>query len=195
MYQVGDTAMTVGSGILGKGAEAVFAPKTDLFHGLMIGPNIPDEDDYFILESIGTGVRIGRLSWYGGEIAAIFRINHPDSYRIGMEAWDEFTNFGRWGYDYVFFMYLPGDLIRVETRILLKEHRLRRIQPREMPFRTNHSLYCTEGICTSYRKAGWPIVEPGVTPIPAAIVQSYLDGKLIPIPIEDKYMNKYVEVK
>jgi hypothetical protein len=195
MYQVGDMPMTIGTGILGKGAEAIFDPPTNLFHGLMIGEYIPEEDDYQILESIASGVRTGRLSWYGGEIATIFRINHPDSAKIGRRAWDEFTNFGRWGYDYVFYLYLPGDLIGTEIKIIQKEHRVRRIQPRELPFRANHSLYCTEGLCTAYRKSGWPIVEPGVTPIPAAIVQSFIDNKLTKVPIEAKYFKKYVEVK
>ena len=62
-YQPGDIVGVTG-GLFVRAASRIFAPRTTLYHFLVIGEAIPEEDDYMIFEAIASGVRVGRLSWY-----------------------------------------------------------------------------------------------------------------------------------
>lgn len=176
----GDIIMVEGGtmSVFSKAAYLIFNPSTRLFHGLGCGVYMPDKDDYKIQESISSGVRGGYLSWYADDLYVVFRQVIPDVEAKGIIADEEFTGFGRWGYDYPFFFQLAYDIPRVFIKNLIKEHRFRRIRPEELKFVKNRALYCTEGINASWAKASCPIVPEGVNPIPAAIAQAYIDGRL-----------------
>lgn len=159
----------------------IFSPKTDLYHFLIIGHHImsENEDDYEIYESINSGVRMGRLSWYDGDSYSVFRLNHPDSHVLGLKACNEASNFGRWGYDFLMFPYLAFHLGRVFIKNIICERKIRRISPRELPYWDNHGLICTEFAARVWWKGGVMPIPHGEIPLPASFQQAVIDGKLI----------------
>lgn len=183
MVECGDKSL------FGVAASQIFYPRTRLFHGLMIGDYMPDRNDYKIQESISSGVRGGYLSWYSDKLYVVMRQNIPDVEELGKQADDEFTGFGRWGYDFAFFFQLAYDVPRVFVRNFIRERRFRRIRPDELKFVKNRSLYCTEGVNASWAAVGHPVVPEGINPIPSAIVQAFIDErlKLVAVNVPKKY--------
>jgi len=187
-YQAGDFVGVLG-GAISHASYAIFTPPTRLFHFLDIGDYIPEEDDHEILEAIASGVRTGRLSWYKNDLYVVFRLNDPDAKEIGQSGHRIASKFGRWGYDYGMYGHLLIDLIRIYSRILVREHHLRRIRPEELPYHENHAFVCTEFENATKREVKHPIIPPGVNPFPAGYVQAYLDGKIkvVGVNIPEKY--------
>ncbi len=177
-YLTGDIVGVKG-GLMSKLTEKIFDPSTRLYHFLIIGDYIPEDDDYEIYESIASGVRVGRLSWYSQDSYTVFRLNDPEVFDLGKKARNEASNFGRWGYDYLMYMHILVDMVKIWIRMLFKEHHLRRVKPQELPYHENHAFICTEFANAVYRKGGRPPIPYGVNPLPAGYIQALTDRKLI----------------
>ncbi len=176
-YQAGDIVGVLG-GALSQASYRIFEPPTRLFHFLIVGEYIPNEDDYVIYEAIGSGVRTGRLSWYAEDLYVVFRLTDPQSRKLGVQACREASRFGRWGYDYLMYLYLLLDLPVVIIRNLLKERRLRRVRPDELPYHENHAFICTEFAAAVWREVGRDVIQKGVIPLPAGYIEAYKAGRL-----------------
>ncbi len=190
-YQAGDIVGVLG----GAGAEVtsrIFEPKTRLYHFLIIGDYLTDEDDYEIYEAIASGVRTGRLSWYAEDLYVVFRLNDPDSEKLGKRAAQEASAFGRWGYDYVMYLYIALDLARIYGRMIFKERRVRRVRPGELTYRENHAFICTEFANVCYRSGGRPPIPKGETPLPAGYIEAYKDGKLLRVGANTPAKYRYI---
>ncbi len=176
-YQAGDIVGVMG-GAMSQLTSRIFAPRTRLYHFLIIGDYIPQEDDYVIYEAIASGVRTGRLSWYAEDLYVVFRIGDPQSATLGLKASREASAFGRWGYDFLMYPLIVKDLLGIYARMIFKERKLRRVRPEELTYRENHAFICTEFANACYRSGERPPVPQGETPIPASYIKAYLDGKL-----------------
>ena len=180
-YQYGDMVGVEG-GNMSQLSEAIFEPPTRLYHFLVIDRYIESEGDYEIHEAIASGVRSGRLSWYKDDLYVVFRHNAllGDEYVAGLgeQACEKASDFGRWGYDYLMYLYLLYDVPRVVLRNLVKERRLRRIRPDELPYRENHdSAICTVFANFVWRQVGFPVMGR-VPALPAGYIQAYYDRRL-----------------
>ncbi len=69
-----DIGATRGSGPLLWLSQHLIEPKTDRIHFFVIGDYLPWDNDYVILESIGKGIAVGRLSYYAPEDVEIYRV-------------------------------------------------------------------------------------------------------------------------
>lgn len=161
----------------------VFRPATRLFHFLLVGDYIEDENDYVILESIGSGVRIGRLSWYKSKEYVVFRVNHPDSAVLGRKALLYASKFGRFKYDYRLLLRIFLSVLHCWIGQLIKEHRIRRIHPREMKFASNSRFLCTELVKDTWRLVKVAVLPRGYAALPASYIQAFYELKLILVDI------------
>ena len=195
-YQPGDIVGVLG-GAMSQLSRRIFTPETALYHFLIIGQFIPEEDDYEIFEAIASGVRTGRLSWYVQDLYIVFRLNDPESVKLGRRSAREASAFGRWGYDYIMFFFILLDLVCIYSRMLFKERRIRRVRPAELTYRENHAFICTEFANAVYRAGGRPPIPIGVTPIPAGYIEAYNCGKLVKVGenIPAKYRELYLSGK
>lgn len=169
----------VEGGAMSYASQAIFTPPTRLYHFLVIGQYIPEDDDYVILEAIASGVRVGRLSWYKDDLYVVFRVNDPDAEELGRRACYLASQFGRWGYDYMMYLHLGYHVPRVILLNLIKERRFRRIKPSEIPYYENHAVICTEFANALWRQVGRPPIAGGVNPFPAGYIEAYLARKLV----------------
>ena len=170
-YRAGDIVGVPADHRLARLCYHVFRPHTKLFHWLIIYEYIPEEQDYIILESIRKGVTVGRLSRYQGSGYRVFRpaVSNPD---IGRRACHELTRYGRNGYDWLILLTLPFDCLRIIIRQLIIERRLHPIRPCELPYRVDHRLTCTEAANLGWTRVGYPVIPPGVFPLPAAFLEA-----------------------
>lgn len=144
------------------------APYTDKFHFLLLGEYIAEEDDWVIYESLMTkGMRVGRLSWYGGRNAQIFRAANKS---FGELIVHEATIYGRSDYDHLLIFKLSGDVIGFWWK-----HGPRRVPYYALRDRPNSSLVCVELITKSYEKY-WRLVAKGIAASPSAIINAYHSG-------------------
>ncbi|GAH41697.1 unnamed protein product [marine sediment metagenome] len=109
-----DIGATRGSGPLRWISQHLIEPKTDRIHFFIIGDYLPWDKDHVILESIGKGIAVGRLSFYKPEDVEIYRVvlSETPEQRLGnrkveeihevrRRAAAELTRFGRARYDYI----------------------------------------------------------------------------------------------
>ncbi len=171
-YQAGDIVLVLGNGFVGTAGYTIFTPATHVDHALIIGPYIELKNDYEILEALPSGVRTGRLSWYDGDRYVVTRVTDVEAQTKGAEAFLEASEFGRWGYDFPFYLYLVGDLFRIFTLMVFKEHRIRRVHASELPYREDHAFICTELAKAIWQIVGYDIVPSRVTSIPSALVEA-----------------------
>ena len=155
----------------------ILTPKTEWFHHFIIRSYITDEDDYEIMESIGSGVRHGRLSWY--KVYEVYRLDDPDAVGRGPVACQKFSRYGRAPYDFVLFTKLLAGVVRVVSRNLVKEHRLRKIHCAELPYARDDHFVCTETVYEVTYLMGDPILPWYVVSLPPAIQEVINSGKLI----------------
>lgn len=148
---------------------ALVKPYIYAFHFLLIGPYIKYEEDWVIYESIGSGVRVGRLSWYRGKQATVFR---PTKSKVGKVAVNWATIYGRCGYDYLLLLKLFWFGIKY-----LFTHGFKPIPYDKIPDFPDRTLICVELVTKAYERC-WPLVPEGVAATPAAIKAAELNGKL-----------------
>lgn len=159
-------------GLSPKGFEkllvGLIAPKVNVYHHVILGSFVEDEEDWVIYESMPTGVKVGRLSWYKDQKIKVYRYDE----KIGKKAVNRATLFGRRGYDFI----LPAKLLMIGIWYWLRNGF--RLVPydllKDMP---NSAMLCTELVVEAYRPFV-KIVPDGIAATPSAIEQARIDGIL-----------------
>jgi len=179
----GDIAGVKGRGLLLWLSQHLLKPKTDRVHFFIIGDYLPWDDDYVILESIGKGIAVGRLSFYDPENLEIYRVNlseDPESeveilegMNLRRQAAAELSRLGRARYDYILIIQLL-----LGALVLLLKGKLPPWQSGEFPYGRDKSYICTEAAAESWRAVGHPIIPKGVVPTPAAFRQALMDNRM-----------------
>ncbi len=185
VYIPGDIVGVESKGLIGRLSHAAITPQTRLYHFLLIGDYIQDDDDYEILESIGRGVSIGRLSWYAGNRYDVFRVNLPNAGPLGRLAIERASAFGRMGYDYSLFLRFAGDAIRHSWNHLIKDHTIPRMEPRDFCLTKDRAFICTEFVVASWDLVGVPVIAIQDAPVPAAFIRSAQAGRIIQFDTHD----------
>lgn len=174
-----------GQGPLRWFSENLIEPKTDRVHYLVIGDYLPWDDDYVILESIGKGIAVGRLSFYRPEDIEIYRVplNHEDlTPEVEMEfrsmAVSQLTFVGRARYDYL----LIAQVALVALTFILRG-KLPPWSPEKFPYGKNKAYICTEAAkaVANFLAASVDqslIIPEGVVPLPAGFTQALKEGKI-----------------
>jgi len=181
LYFQGDIVGVEGHGTFQSLSYAAIEPQTRLYHFLLIGPYIASEDDYMVLESIGKGVAIGRLSWYSAETYEVFRVNHRGAARLGAEAFEKASKFGRMNYDYLLFLKFFADAAGHSWSHLIREGRIPRMTPADFHLVENASFICTEFVVATWDLVNVHVIDPGDAAIPAAFILASRSGRIIPI--------------
>ena len=183
----GDIVGVKKRGIIGKLMKRAISPPTNLFHFFLIGDYLPWDDDYVILESIGKGIAVGRLSFYDPADLMIFRRLLPGEEEypgcIRQRAAAELTRVGRARYDW---------LLVLQTALaalgLLLRGKCPPWAPEQFPYGRNKAYICTEAVVAAWRAVGYPVVPDNVMPLPAAIKRGLFFGILqhiYPVPAGD----------
>ena len=175
-----DICATRGKGPLLWFSQHLLEPKTDRIHFFIISGYLPWDDDYIILESIGKGMAVGRLSFYKPEDLEIYRVNLSGDPRLSevgkllrRQVADELTKVGRARYDYILYLQLIAGGIS-----LLLKGKLPPWSPDQIPYGRNKAYICTEAARYGWRARGHPIFPEGMAPTPSAFKQALIDGKM-----------------
>jgi len=184
IYQQGDIVGVKSKGIIPWISKNAIVPSTDLFHFFLIGDRIGN--DYEILESIGKGVAVGRLSFYKDREYVVFRVNHEASIFLGERAFEMASKFGRYQYDWK----LYGKIFAWALGYWLKEIFTGHIPPRpvyptSIPYKTDKDFICIELVFEAWKEAGFKIRESGHAPVPAEIILAQDRGDLVVIDNHD----------
>lgn len=155
-------------------------PKTDRIHFFLIGDYLPWDNDYVILESIGKGIAVGRLSFYKSEDVEIYRVNLGGDPRLRevekllrRQVAAELTKVGRARYDYILYIQLILGAIT-----LLFKGKLPPWKPEQIPYGRNKAYICTEAARYGWRARGHPIFPDDVAPTPSAFKQALIEKKM-----------------
>jgi len=149
------------------------SPPTDRIHFLLLGMPVPGGNDWIIYESlVSRGVRVGRISWYLGQHAKVYRSPDPN---VGRLAAFEASIYGRAKFDYVLILSVLWIAIKYWC-----QHGPKRIPYYELTDLPNRSLWCVELVIKAYEKYV-RLVPEGIAATPSAIEQARLDGKLTTI--------------
>jgi hypothetical protein len=172
----GDIFATRNTGFMGWLASKLMAPKTDRFHYGLIVWQVPDEDDYIILESIGKGIAVGRLSFYKDADIKFYRADCPeDACRLAPIA---LTRYGRSKYDYLLILKIMLQGFWLLFKNFLTKGRIRPIYPWELSWCRDDKFVCTEAVDEAYDLAGCSIIPDEFAPVPAAYKYAELSGEL-----------------
>ena len=178
-----DIGATRGKGPLRWFSENLIEPKTDRVHFFLIGEYLPWDDDYVILESIGKGIAVGRLSFYKPEEVEIYRVNLGHGPLIPKLAPElrrrvaaELTRVGRARYDYI----LIAQIVLGALTLLCKG-KLPPWRAEDFPYGRNKKYICTEAANYGWRSVGHPIIKPGIVPLPAGYKQALIEHRIYKI--------------
>jgi len=184
-----DIGATKGKGPLLFLSQHLLEPKTDRIHFFVIGDYLPWDDDYVILESIGKGIAVGRLSFYKPEDVEIYRVNLGHGTlapalagTLRRRAAAELTRAGRARYDYILYI----QLILGGLSLLLRG-KLPPWTPEQVPYGRNKAYICTEAARYGWRAVGHPIFPEGMAPTPSAFKQALIEKKMrriFPLPLK-----------
>lgn len=193
-YYPGDGVGVQGGPPLGTISEKAIVPHTDLYHFFVIGDYIESEDDYVILESIGKGTAVGRLSWYAGKRYTVFRMNDPDFVRLGKLATELASRYGRRHYDYGLYMKLFTWAAGYWAKEILTGH----IPPRPVttdmiPYKTDRDFICIELYFEVWKLVGRRIRLHGCAPVPAEVINAVNRGVLAVIDYHNGDPDKWRE--
>lgn len=167
----GDIFAVKGEELLAKLASKLTRPYTDRFHFGLIWRKIGD--DYLILESIGKGIAVGRLSFYDGQDVKIYRVDCPAHLRH--QAPDELTKWGRSKYDYLLILKIVIQGFWVIFKNLCKGEGIHPIRAEDLTWSHDAALVCTEAVDIAYLSIGVSLTG-GIIPLPSAFKQAELDG-------------------
>jgi len=181
-----DIGATRGSGPLLWFSQHLLEPKTDRIHFFVIGEYLSWDDDYVILESIGKGIAVGRLSFYRPEDVEVYRVvlgqtpeqrlgklGTEEFYEVRKRAAAELTRVGRARYDYILYAQLVLGAIT-----LLFRGNLPPWKPEQIPYGRNKAYICTEAVRYGWRAVGHPIFPDDVAPTPSAFKQALQEGRI-----------------
>ena len=176
----GDIFGVKGGGIAGWLCRHLITPSTDRFHFGLVGDYLPWDDDYVILESIGKGIAVGRLSFYNPEDIEIYRVNLSRDPRLRIvnmllrrQVAAELTKVGRARYDWILIAQLVVGALR-----LLATGNLPPWKPEQFPYGINNKYVCTEAGNYGWRAKGHPIIKAGVVPLPAGYKQALIERRM-----------------
>lgn len=172
VYENGDIVGVWGSGITGWANTKFIVPTTKMFHFLLIGDYLRQEDDYVTLESVNKGVTVGRLSWYKKRNYNVFRLNDDNWKNLGYLAFNRASKFGRHRYDWFQAFRFAWAFIR---------HGFRPLYVDEIPYRRDNKFLCTELVFEAYRLAGVILRHPNHAPLPAEVVLAEGTGQIVKI--------------
>jgi hypothetical protein len=185
-YVPGDGVGVEGSGPIGWLSETQITPHTKLFHFLVIGRYIPEDDDYEIFESIGKGTAIGRLSWYAGSKYMVFRINDANYMALGEMAIERASVFGRRHYDYALYVKLFAWALGYWKKELATGHwPPRPVRPEQIPYKTDRDFICIELYFAIWNLVGRRIRAHGHAPVPGEVIDAVNRGRLVVIDQHD----------
>ncbi len=175
-----DIGATRGKGPLLWFSKNLIEPKTDRVHFFLIGNYLPWDDDYVILEAIGKGITVGRLSFYKPEEVEIYRVNigrDPRMKELQRElrrrAAAELTRVGRARYDYILIIQIALGALN-----LLLKGKLPPWKADDFPYGRNKDYICTEAANFGWRAVGHPVIKPGVVPLPAGYKQALIEHRI-----------------
>jgi hypothetical protein len=172
----GDIGGVRGKGIFGWLSKHLLKPHTDRYHFFLVGDYIPWDDDYVILESIGKGIAVGRLSFYNPDDIEIYRVpldESPGSDQLRRRASVELTRVGRARYDYMLYAQLLAGALSLMLLLQFPPY-----DPAQLPYGRNKAYICTEAANYGWRAVGHPIIPWGVVPVPAGFKKAELKGKI-----------------
>lgn len=179
----GDIFATEGRGIVGRGCRRVFTPDTDRFHHGLLWQKTA-ENDWIILESIGKGIAVSRLSEYKDRDIKFYRVNCPDEIRDNV--CQELTKWGRYSYDYLLIIKIGWGILWVLLQNVLKG-KFHKITADNLPYSKDAHFICIEAVDLPYYHLGFTIIPPTRMPTPSAVKQAELAGIITEIkPIVDK---------
>ncbi len=173
--QSGDIGATRGRGVVGWLAKKLFAPETDRFHHFLLGGK-PYDGDRVIFESIAKGIAVGRLSFYKGKDIKFYRVNCSDE--IKAKVIDQVTKYGRSPYDYWLLAKIFLFSFILPVKILIREHKLRRLTADDLPYSSDAAYICTEAVDIPYWDLGFEIIPKTRATLPCAIKQAELEGRI-----------------
>lgn len=186
MLQSGDLFATKGTGFFGWMARNFMFPQTDRFHFGVIKQPIHYEDldseiidDWEIIESIGRGVSIGRLSFYGGADLKFYRISAPEELRATIGA--RLTELGRAKYDYWLFIKIALQGIWLLIWHFLRDGRFSKVKYDELTWGQDAAFVCTELADWGSRLIGYDLVPETITATPSALKQAELEGRMFEV--------------
>jgi len=175
-----DIGATMGKGPLLWFSKNLIEPKTDRVHFFLIGDYLPWDDDYVILESIGKGIAVGRLSFYNYEEVEIYRVSLGRDPRLKelqrqlrRRVAAELTRVGRARYDYILIAQ-----IALGALTLLFKGKLPPWRAEDFPYGRNKAYICTEAANYGWRAVGHPVIKPGVVPLPAGYKQALIERRI-----------------
>lgn len=180
MLQAGDIFAVKGEGFLGRLSSRLMAPPTDRFHFGLVW--LKADDDYLILESIGKGIAVGRLSFYEGKDVRFYRVDCPEELRT--QAPVELTRWGRSKYDYSLILKIATQGLWLVIKHLVTGGKLRRIRAEELSWCHNNSFVCTEACDIGYLAVGVSITQ-GICPTPSAFRQAELEGRITELEVSE----------
>ena len=185
LYFQADIIGVEGQGFVQSLSYNAIEPRTRLYHFLLIGRYIESEDDFEILESIGKGVAIGRLSWYDAARYQVFRVNQRYAAPLGVQAIEKASKFGRMPYDYLLFLKFAADYLKHTLGNLFRGQGVPRMTPADFHFVKNAAFICTEFVVATWDLVGVQVIAPKDAPVPAAFALAVRDGRIIPIDFHD----------
>lgn len=173
----GDIFSTRGTGIAGWAVRTLLRPKTQEFHFGYIWFWDEANSDWILLESRAPkGLRVAHLDWYKDRYVTFYRMNGTDIER-------EWAPLGAISmspsmYDFwVIAKFVIGST-RAFFRIIVKERKIRRIVPEDLDYVADKKPICTEVVAVGSKSVGKSLVQEGVAPVPNALKQAELDGKM-----------------
>jgi hypothetical protein len=176
----GDIVGVKGKGLLLWLSQHLLEPHTDRVHFFIIGDYIPWDEDYVILESIGKGIAVGRLSFYKPEDLEIYRVNLSRDPRLRKvdallrrQAAAALTLVGRSSYDYLLYFHLVMGALN-----LILHGKLPPYDPAQLPYGRNRAYICTEAANFGWRHVGHPVIPKGVVPTPAGYERALIRGEI-----------------
>jgi len=173
-FESGDIFATRGTGIIGWLSRNLFSPRTDRFHFGLLWHKV--NNDWIILESIGRGISVGRLSFYKGKDIKYYRANCP--YGMRRKICSALTKLGRSNYDYGLIVKIVLGSIWAFLKILFTEHKFRKLSVEDLPYALNNAFICTELADVGHLAVGYPITNPENVPLPCAFEQARLEGRI-----------------
>jgi hypothetical protein len=173
----GDIFATRNEGILGKLAAKLMAPHTDRFHFGLIWERIPEEDDYTILESIGKGIAVGRLSFYEGADIKFYRPDRNNRHLAPLAL----TKYGRGEYDYLLIFKIMLQGFWLIFKHIFTEGQIRAIYPWELSWCRDNAFVCTEAVDAAYDLVCDSIIPDELAPVPAAYKWAELNEEITEI--------------
>lgn len=175
--EAGDLFAVRGGWPTGWLSKIFFEPETDRFHYGLIWQKTRDGRDWIIIESIGKGVAVGRLSMYLREDLKFYRPTRIDQ-SIRAQAPVALTSLGRQKYDYLLVIKIGYGTLKTWIMKSIMARRFVRVRAEDLPYAMNDTLICTEAADAGYMLAGAPLIPMSIPPLPCAFRQEELDGDL-----------------